>query len=93
MILYNYFRELYPDESISINYRFNNRRRTDLYCEFRDGNKLAIEYQRTALDILEWQERQSAYEDLGVNVIWLLEGNKDKLRDKEKQIEVTFFSR
>lgn len=91
MILYNYFRELYPDEMISINYRFNNRRRTDLYCEFKDGNKLAIEYQRTALDILEWQERQSAYEDLGVNIIWLLEGNKDKLRNKEKQIEVTFF--
>lgn len=91
MILYNYFRNLYPDESILINYRFNNRRRADLYCEFRDGNKLAIEYQRTALDILEWQERQKAYEELGVNIIWLLDGNKENLKEKEKQIEVTFF--
>lgn len=91
MLLYNYFKALYPNESILINYRFNNRRRSDIYCEFKDGNKLAIEYQRTALDISEWQDRQKAYDELGVNIIWFLDGNKPDVINKDKQIEVTFF--
>lgn len=91
MILYSYLKEMYPTGKIYINHRFSNKRRSDIYCEFEDGNKLAIEYQRTALDILEWQDRQMEYDNQGIRVLWLLSGKKEILNNKEKQIEVPFF--
>lgn len=91
MLLYNYFKEKYPDTSPIINHRFPNKRRADLYIEFKNNDKLAIEYQRTELDILDWQERQGEYEKLGTNILWLLSGKEEKLQEKVRQIDVSFF--
>jgi competence protein CoiA len=91
MLLYNYFKEKYPDTNTIINHRFPNKRRADLYIEFKNGDKLAIEYQRTELDILDWQERQGEYEKLGTNILWLLSGKEEKLQEKVRQIDVSFF--
>jgi len=91
MLLYHYFKDKYPGIIPMINHRFPNRRKADLYIEFDNGNKLAIEYQRTELDILEWQERQGEYTKGEINVLWLIAGKEDNLKVKEKQVEVTFF--
>lgn len=91
MILYNYFKELYPDSNLRINHRFNNKRRTDIFIEFKSGEKLAVEYQRLGLDIIPWQERQKEYEKLGIKVLWILQGNEEYLIEKSKQIELSFF--
>ena len=91
MLLYNYFKEKYSDISPIINYRFINKRRADLYIEFTNGDKLAIEYQRTELDILDWQERHGEYGRLGANILWLLSGKEEKLQEKVRQIDVSFF--
>lgn len=91
MLLYHYFKDKYPDVKPMLNHRFSNRRKADLYIEFNNGDKLAVEYQRTELDILEWQERQDEYTKEGINVIWLIAGKEAVLKVKEKQVEVTFF--
>ncbi|HAT4125492.1 TPA: hypothetical protein I9Z60_001852 [Clostridium perfringens] len=91
MILYNYFKEFYPDSNLKINHRFNNKRRTDIFIEFKSGEKLAVEYQRLGLDIIPWQERQKEYEKLGIKVLWILQGNEEYLIEKSKQIELSFF--
>lgn len=91
MLLYHYFKDKYPEIPPMINHRFPNRRKADLYIEFDDGNKLAVEYQRTELDILDWQERQNEYTKEAINVIWLIAGKEADLKVKEKQVEVTFF--
>lgn len=91
MLLYHYFKEKYPEVTPTVNQRFRNRRKADLYIEFNDGNKLAVEYQRTELDILEWKERQEEYTKENINVIWLIAGKEENLKVKEKQVEVTFF--
>lgn len=91
MLLYHYFKDKYPEITPMVNHRFQNRRKADLYIEFNDGSKLAVEYQRTELDILEWQERQEEYTKENINVLWLIAGKEDNLKVKEKQVEVTFF--
>ncbi|EES49362.1 competence protein CoiA family protein [Clostridium botulinum] len=91
MLLYHYFKDKYSDVKPMLNHRFSNRRKEDLYIEFNNGDKLAVEYQRTELDILEWQERQDEYTKEGINVIWLIAGKEADLKVKEKQVEVTFF--
>ncbi|HFE9682771.1 TPA: competence protein CoiA family protein [Clostridium perfringens] len=91
MILYNYFKEIYPNANLRINHRFNNKRRTDIFIEFKNGEKLAIEYQRLGLDIIPWKERQEEYDKLGVKVMWILQGNEECLKEKSKQIEFSFF--
>ena len=91
MILYNYFKEIYPSANLRINHRFNNKRRTDVFIEFKSGEKLAIEYQRLGLDIIPWKERQEEYDKLGVKVMWILQGNEECLKEKSKQIEFSFF--
>lgn len=72
-------------------YRFKNGRRADIYIEFLDVNKLALEFQKTDLTLEEWQERQEEYNKLNVNVLWILKGKEEELNVKEKQIEVPFF--
>lgn len=91
MMLYYYFKGLYPTEQPIINYRFENKRRADLYIEFNNGNRLVVEYQRTNLDIIGWQERQDNYDRLNIKTIWVLQGEEEKLKIKDKQIEVPFF--
>ena len=91
MLLYHYFKEKYLGTSPIINYRFPNRRKADLYIEFNNGDKLAVEYQRTELDILEWQERHDEYKKASINDLWLIGGKEDNIKIKEKQVEVTFF--
>lgn len=86
MLLYNYFKDKYAGTSPIVNYRFPNKRRADLYIEFNNGDKLAIEYQRTELDILDWQERQDEYIKSNINILWLLSCKEEKLKMKEKQI-------
>lgn len=91
MILYHYFKEKYLGVEPIINHRFPNRRRADLYMEFSNGHKLAVEYQRIQLDLFEWQERHEEYKKANINVLWLIGGNEENLKTKEKQVEVTFF--
>lgn len=91
MLLYHYFKDKYKDITPNINYRFPTRRKADLYLEFNNGDKLAIEYQRSELDILEWQERHDEYTKANINVLWLIGGKEENLKKKEKQVEVTFF--
>lgn len=91
MLLYLYFKDRYPEVTPIINYRFPNRRKADLYIEFKNEDKLAVEYQRTELDILEWQERQEEYTKANINVLWLIGGKEEHIRLREKQVEVTFF--
>ncbi|GAA0178930.1 hypothetical protein SH2C18_18960 [Clostridium sediminicola] len=91
MILYHYFKEKYPEIQPIINHRFPNRRRADLYMEFSNGDKLAVEYQRTQLDLHEWQGRHKDYKKANINVLWLIGGNEKNVKTKEKQVEVTFF--
>ena len=82
---------MYDGISPIVNYRFPNKRRADLYIEFNNIDKLAIECQRTGLDILDWQEKHEEYIKLNINVLWLLIGNEENLKLKEKQIDVPFF--
>lgn len=91
MILYHYFKERYPEVTPIINYRFPNRRKSDLYIEFKNGDKLAVEYQRTEMYILEWQERHEEYTKANINILWLIGGKEENIISKEKQVEVTFF--
>lgn len=91
MMLYHYFKDRYPGVTPIINYRFPNRRKADLFIEFNNGDKLAVEYQRTELDILEWQERHEEYTKANINVLWLIGGKEENIKIKEKQVEVTFF--
>ena len=91
MLLYHYFKDRYPETNPIINYRFPNRRKADLYIEFDNGDKLAIEYQRTELDILEWEERHEKYRRSNINILWLIGGKEENIVAKKKQVEVTFF--
>lgn len=91
MLLYQYMKSLYPNDALMIKYRFKNRRIADIYIEFSNGNKLAIEFQRTDLTLEEWQEREEEYNRLNVNVLWILRGKEEELIGRKQQIEVPFF--
>jgi hypothetical protein len=91
MILYNYFKEHYTDANIILNHRLPNRRRADLFIEFLGGTKLAVEFQRTELDIRTWQERNTDYGRLNINTLWLLSGKEETLLQTKNQVAVSFF--
>lgn len=89
--IYHYFRKMYPDADISISKNFSNKRRTDLYIEFKSGEKLAVEFQRTDLDKSEWKIRHDFYKDNGINDLWFINGNVEEVLHNEKQLSLSFF--
>lgn len=91
MKLYHYFKEKYPDSNIDLNKRFSNNRRCDLYIEFSNGDKLAVEFQRTNISKGEWQERHDAYVDQNIHDLWILSSKKENFRLRDKQIELDYF--
>lgn len=91
MLLYNYFKEKYPEIDPKINYRFDNGRRTDLFIQFENGDKLAIEFQRNELDVLDLQRKNEDIHKTGTNILWLLNGNENRVKERKKQISVSFF--
>lgn len=88
MILYHYFKEKHPKANIFLNKRFSNSRRCDLYIEFNNGDKLAVEFQRTNIQKYDWQERHDSYEKQNIKDLWILSGKEEYL--KERQIELTY---
>ncbi len=91
MLLYTYLKNKYPDEKIVLKYRFPNRRIADLYIEFTNGDKLAVEYQRTSMFITDIEEKNKDYINSGINTLWILNGNEEKVKNKVKQSELAFF--
>ena len=89
--IYHYFKKMYPDADISISKNFSNKRRTDLYIEFKSGEKLAVEFQRTDLDKSEWKIRHDFYKDNGINDLWLISRNTEEVLHNEKQLSLSFF--
>lgn len=90
MLLYNYFKEKYPEVNPKINYSFDNRR-TDLFIQFQNGDKLAVEFQRNELDIRDLQRKHEDIHKTGINILWLLNGNENRVKERKKQISVSFF--
>ena len=91
MKLYHYFKEKYPKENIVVNKRFSNTRRCDLYIEFSNHDKLAVEFQRTNISKGDWQKRHDAYADQNINDLWILSGKEENFKLKDKQIELAYF--
>lgn len=91
MLLYAYFKEKYIDKcQLKINHKFTNGRRSDLYIEFSNDDKLAVEYQRTFLDIDELEKKYKDIRENGTNVLWVLSGD-DKTLNQTMQVDASFF--
>lgn len=88
--LYHYFKEKYPDAYIDIAKSFSNKRRTDLYIEFKSGEKLAVEFQRTNLDRSEWKIRHDFYKNNGINDLWILNGKEEDILLNTKQLKLSY---
>ena len=71
-ILYRYFRSKYPDVGIRFDYRLPSGRKANLYCSFPDGKELAVEFQRTNMSVVEWEERSESYRNSGLKALWIL---------------------
>lgn len=91
MILYNYFKNKYPTEKLFLNHTFPNRRRCDLYIEFKNGDKLAVEYQRTSLFITDISTKNDDYIKSNINSLWLLNGTEETIKNRERQSDISFF--
>ena len=89
--LYHYFRNMYGDAQISISKNFSNKRRIDLYIEFKSGEKLAVEFQRTDLDKSEWKIRHDFYKDNDISDLWIINGCEHKVLENTKQLSLSFF--
>jgi competence CoiA-like predicted nuclease len=50
--------------------------RPDLYLELDDGSRYALEYQRSAISLVEWTARHKAYAGLGIQDIWIMGENR-----------------
>ena len=87
--LYHYFKEKYKDIVIRINKCFSNKRRCDVYMEFASGERLAVEFQRTDLDISEWKLKHQFYVQNRINDLWIINGHISEVMSKEKQIALS----
>lgn len=74
IILYSYFRELYPNENIELEYKAIPNRRSDIYIEFTDGRKLAVDIQRNSLSTASWDDKHNDYKKAGITDIWIILG-------------------
>ena len=77
--LYFHFTTKYRDDAkVTPCYRHPNGRISDLYIEFRTGERLAVNYQRQELPVGVWRERHSDYDALGISDLWILSADMDK---------------
>ncbi|AQM60223.1 competence protein CoiA family protein [Clostridium baratii] len=93
LLIYNYLKDIYPKENVQINKVLSNKRRADVYVDFKDGTKLAIEYQRDSNNYNELKDKENEYNLLGINYIWLFKGKEDEIRIKETQNQINSFER
>ena len=63
---------MHEDEGIIISKKFSNKRRNDLYIDFKSGENLAVEFQRTDVDKGEWKIRDDFYKENDINDLWLI---------------------
>lgn len=89
-VLYNYFRILYPDAKIRLDYRLANKRRANIYIE-QDGKKLAVEFERFDKDVKEWEKKESDYRSLGISSIWIICEDERKMNLYEQQTDLHIF--
>ncbi|MFW6287486.1 MAG: competence protein CoiA [bacterium] len=91
LILYQYFKEKYPDSEVQVDYRLSNGRRANIYVVFDNANKLAVEYQRKDIKIKDWRARHQNYQKLGINDLWILSTKKYKPLNAIKKDKFIFF--
>lgn len=82
VILSKYFRNLYPEENIETEFKAINNRRSDIYIDFKDGNKLAIDLHKNNLSASKWYNKHSDYKNAGINDIWIICSKPEEGKEK-----------
>jgi len=61
--------------------------RPDVYLELADGTRYALEYQRSPINLEDWEQRHQGYQQLGIHDIWVFGENRlgDALPTEEQQ--------
>lgn len=88
-ILHRYFKELYPDANVRMEYRLENRRRANIYVE-QNNQRLAVELERFDIDIQGWEQKHKDYKELGIADLWIICPNKNKTKfyDSERDLHI-----
>lgn len=71
-VLYHYFKERYPNAVMRLSLTHPFRRRSDLFIQFEDGQKLAVEYQCQDMHVTDWKTKQDDYSANGIKALWVL---------------------
>ena len=87
MILYKYFKRLYPDALVETEYKVLPNRRSDIFVMFNDKSKLVLDIQRRDLSVSKWENKHKDYKNAGITDIWLIAG----IPFGEKEKNMPFF--
>lgn len=90
-ILYNYFKDKYEDANVYIDYKHKNGRRSNIYIEFKSGERLVVEFQRNDLKVTEWKKRNYDYTDDKTNIIWILSSKEYNRKRTKTNTRLSFF--
>lgn len=74
-LFYEYFKYKYSDSLVETNKKFSNGKRTDLLVTFKTGEKLAIEFLRSLVNVSEWEERHLNMAQAGILDLWFFSIN------------------
>lgn len=80
----------YPDIKAEMRCRFSNGKWADLYFEFNDGQKLAIEFQRKLNSISYWEDKRKFYKSINVKDLWIASGKRDQFENILREYEFMF---
>ena len=90
-IILDYMKEAYKNIKYEFRYKLSNNKYADLYFEFDDGNKLAIEFERQDLDFEYWEEKHNSLKSLNINDLWFIK--MDNSEDINKLYDLSFYKR
>lgn len=77
LLLYQWCRQAFPHGRVALEHPIAQTcQRPDVLVELPDGERYAIEYQRSAISLRVWTERHEGYRSLGITDIWVMGENR-----------------
>lgn len=92
-VLYRYFKERYKEAVVIPGCRLEGNRKTDIYVKLADGKEIAIEFERSSLEIDGFEKKHKFYKSRNIKDYWLLSSIEKKVDSINEVPDMSFFDK